>query len=218
MVQGVERTFNEVSVTDARALCFYASSGLFTGGADLRDALLADLCDADPGATFSGQLSFASHAGGDRVTLDVEYTISVTAEVTPDGHIELKTVTGSASETYTYASDAEFLCGGGFTATGRPDETRTGTVIGGSGLGLADGDPIGQPVIAPLVAGIKVTANCSEDGTWTATSSDFEASFDGIRGVAIIAGGITTALDFNRDFTDEFGTEYVTQGRLDRAP
>ena len=44
-ISGVAVTFNELAITDARALCFYANTALYTG-TDLaaRDALLSDLC------------------------------------------------------------------------------------------------------------------------------------------------------------------------------
>lgn len=46
LIGGVERVFNEVAISDAQALCFYANSALYSG-ADLaaRDALLGGLCN-----------------------------------------------------------------------------------------------------------------------------------------------------------------------------
>jgi hypothetical protein len=51
---GVAVTYNELAVTDAKALCFYATSALYTG-TDLaaRDELLSELC---PAVTLTAQL------------------------------------------------------------------------------------------------------------------------------------------------------------------
>jgi hypothetical protein len=51
-VAGVARTFNELAVSDAKALCFYAGSALYSGtDLDARDALLSELCVFDAPVT-----------------------------------------------------------------------------------------------------------------------------------------------------------------------
>jgi hypothetical protein len=210
------RTLNENGVRDIDVLCFYAFSALFQGSAAARDQFLDGLC-IPAVAMLTGQLTFNSHAGVPGVSLDTVFSIFVTAEVSRQGVIELRTVTGTGSETYTYASSAEFNCGSGITATGRPPETTSGTVIGGSGLGILDGDPLAQPTISPRVSGTRTATNCNELGVWTTSTEPFEGSLSSIRGTPIVSNGSTIAIDFNRDFTDSFGERFIVTGRLERG-
>ncbi len=220
-VAGVARSFNEQAVTDAGALCFFASSALYSG-TDLaaRDALLAELCAAAPRqpAQFAGAVTLEAVTSNVRLTLRTRYDLSVTAEVDTDGIIVLRSLSGSGSETYTYASDALFNCGvSGELAGNRPPESESGTVTGGSGLGILDGSATDQAVIAPRVEGTKVSNSCS-GGVWTNTSRASSGSLGSFKGTAVVAGGVTVALDFNANFTDVFGKRTVTTGRLQRSP
>ena len=216
VVGGIERTFNEISVTDARALCYYANTALFTGDVDLRDALLADLCIVELGATLSGELTFSSHVATPTLSLDMVYAVSVTAQVSAQGAIDVSAVTGTGSETYTYVADAAFNCAGGVTATGRPPETTSGDAVGGSGLGIQDGDPLADAFFSPNISGTRTSTNCDAEGAWTTSSRAYEGSFESMRGTVTVSNGMTTFIDFNQSFTDDFGTTYTMTGVLQR--
>lgn len=216
VVGGIERTFNEVSVTDARALCYYASTALFTGNPDLRDALLGDLCFVDTGATLSGELTFSSHLTSTRLTLDIVYSVSVTAQASAEGAIEVSAVTGTGSETYTYDSDAVFNCADGATAAGRPPEITSGDAVGGSGLGIQDGDPLAEAFFSPSFSGTQTSTHCDAQGAWTTSSEPYEGSFDSISGTVTVSNGVTTLIDFNQSFTDVSGTVFTITGILQR--
>lgn len=216
VVGGIERTFNEVSVTDARALCYYASTALFTGDVDLRDALLSDLCFVEAGATLSGELTFSSHLTSTTLSLDMEYSVTVTAQASAEGAIEVSAVTGTGSETYTYANDAVFHCADGATASGRPPETTSGQAVGGSGLGIQDGDPLAEASFSPTISGTQTSTHCDAAGAWTTASEPYEGTFESMRGTVTVSNGVTTLIDFNQSFTDASGTVFTITGILQR--
>ena len=158
----------------------------------------------------SGGLTLNSSSGVPGVSLDTVISIGVTAEVSSQGDIQIRTITGGGSETITYASNAEFNCSGAPPAGGRPPETKSGTVIRGSVFVGSS-----QASIEAIVSGTTTTNSCI-NGVWIVSTRPFEGSLSGgtFRGTPTLSNGLIVGIDFNRAFTDNFGRRTTTTGSL----
>ncbi len=158
----------------------------------------------------SGLLTLNSSSGVPGVSIDTVISILVTAEVSSQGDIQIRTITGGGSETITYASNAEFNCSGAPPTGSRPPETKSGTVLRGFGIGGSS-----QTSIEAIVSGTTTTNFCNQ-GEWIVSTKPFEGSLSGgtFRGTPTLSNGSIVAIDFNRNFTDSFGRKTTTTGSL----
>jgi hypothetical protein len=143
-------TFHEAFVTDARALCFYALSGLYSGSdAAARDALLADLCPAggalaiDPESVVVGTLGtqqFVALAGG-QPTPDVAWSASA-GSIDADGLFLAPAEPGLYTVTATSLSEPANQASADVEVTGGESGLYAGTAVSsrpaGATLGCGD--------------------------------------------------------------------------------
>jgi hypothetical protein len=119
-VAGVPMTFDELAVTDAQALCFYATSALYTGtDPAARDALLGPLCFGGSGGTSDCGLGPGSYAltgsltrSERTATNDSQLAVNATLCVHPTGRsIEITAMSGTRSANVTFVGTDPLLTG-----------------------------------------------------------------------------------------------------------
>ena len=158
----------------------------------------------------TGLLTLNSSSGTPGVSLVTVISVLVTVEVSSQGDIQIRTITGTGSETFTYASNAEFNCSGAPPTGGRPPETKSGTAIRGFGNVRSS-----QTSIEAIVSGTNTTNFCDQ-GVWIVSTKPFEGSLSGgtFIGTPTVSNGSIVVIDFNRNFTDSFGRRTTTTGSL----
>jgi len=176
-----------------------------------------------PAARFEGTLTLDSVNGGSGIVNRTRINVAVVAEVESHdsrGIIVLREITGTGSDTYTYDSNVTFCVSGAGSvpANNRPDEGTSGIVTSASFGDIADGVPGLRLVLRPRVTGTETHNSCS-NGIWTSRTeavTDETLSNGQFTGTVVVVDGKTRTIDFNRDFTDEFGRRTVTTGQLTR--
>ena len=112
-IAGTERKLNEIAITDARALCFYANSALYSGDGTARDTLMGSLCDevtvaVEPGSVVlvpGAMRQFVASVAG---TANADVSWSATGgTITADGLFTAGATTGSFRVKATSVADTD---------------------------------------------------------------------------------------------------------------
>lgn len=204
---GAVRTYNEQAITDALALCFFATSALYTG-ADLaaRDALLSQLCAPASAApiVLSGSLTLNSRRTSslEDIVMSATVTLEVTKVDVNDGDLEgrVRQAGGTGSRLSGVALNG---C--------NPPVSGASVNESGSITGSTASFGFSEVSLRPTVRGTRTFTTCSAPPS----TEPFESGFANgqLRGTPILANGVLVAIDFNRTFTDG-DLVVVTTGRL----
>lgn len=153
-------------------------------------------------------------------------SIFLTAKMDGNGTFQLQSVTGTGSHSITYNANLNVSCNESRSAVGRPPDTINGVVSPFTNFSsVRNGETSAQGEITPQVVGTKSTGFCG-DPTWVISTRAYDGNLnDGTTGTAayvvsfigrsIVSNGSTIAIDYNRDFTDDFGRRTITTGRLE---
>jgi hypothetical protein len=207
MINGVEQIIHEIAVTDARALCFYAHSGLFTGAAAARDELLSELCGepiSHPDDCGLGSGSYALAGVVTRTThsevTSGELAVDVTLCFGPQGRsVEVVSISGAGTSslmivgsdppaTQDCTSVADLVVNGTAGQGGEPRLTRY------SGLNT---DAAGPSSAGNLFAASLATCTDPSNGTRMLAGVESVGS-----GTHVVESGRIVAIDFGFESDD----------------